>query len=213
MSITPEYSLYYHAGFTGRALSIELLLSDAGINYEKVQPAMHPDETSRVVLQNPSTPSFAPPSIKKGDLVISQSSNIMQYLGSVHGYAPSGPIEMAIVNQVGLDAADLFSDAFTARSNGDHGQSFLKNGRFTMWIDHFRKILTKYSRPYINSESPTFADFMLLSSFIRMEYMFGKDNVNQQVPERLYLDGELRLIADQILPRFINDAILHFLHL
>ena len=183
MTSAPEYTLYYHMGFSGRGLPIELLLRDAGISYEKVHPAMRPDETSRVVLQNPSTPSFAPPAIKKGDLVLSQTTNIMQYLGTVHGYAPADPAGLAIVNQVTLDAADLFSEAFTARSSADHGEKFLAEGRFDMWISHFTKVFSKYAKPYVNSETPTFADFMVLSLFINLEWMFGKEKIQQHTTE------------------------------
>ena len=46
----PVYQLYYYVGFSGRALPIELLLTDGGVTYEKVAPQYGAE---RVFTNNP----------------------------------------------------------------------------------------------------------------------------------------------------------------
>ena len=65
---SPKYSLYYWPGIQGRGEFVRLALEDMGADYRNRAP-------SRV------KGVFAPPYLKAGKLVISQTANILFYLG------------------------------------------------------------------------------------------------------------------------------------
>jgi glutathione S-transferase len=75
-----RYELYYWPGIQGRGEFVRLALEDAGAPYRDVW------RTTQRMSQ--STDSFAPPYLKAGKLIISQTANILFYLGPRLGLAP-----------------------------------------------------------------------------------------------------------------------------
>jgi glutathione S-transferase len=75
-----RYALYYWPGIQGRGEFVRLALEDAGASYRDVWRT-----TDRMPQ---STHSFAPPYLKAGKLVVSQTANILLFLGPRLGLAP-----------------------------------------------------------------------------------------------------------------------------
>ncbi|KAF4552189.1 Hypothetical protein D9617_11g010380 [Elsinoe fawcettii] len=120
-----QYELLYHPGIPGRGEFIRLAFEAAGVpysdianedksNYKVVQAICSSDGTGD---EDGNPPPFAPPALKiQGagrdgeDLVISQTPNILLYLGPKLGLAGTADHELYYVNQLTLTALDLANE-------------------------------------------------------------------------------------------------------
>ena len=119
----PQYELLYHPGIPGRGEHIRLAFEAAGVPYSDI--AMEQDDGySKVqeICMNKGTesadgnpPIFAPPGLRVpgagkggGNLIISQTPNILLYIGERIGMAgPDDDYSKYYVNQIALTALDL----------------------------------------------------------------------------------------------------------
>jgi glutathione S-transferase len=105
------YQLYYWPGLQGRGEFVRLALEDADAPYEDVARSGEEGMAAMTALlagaRNPV--AFAPPVLRDGDIVLSQTANILMYLGAKHGLAPSGPAAFA-ANALQLTLADLVAE-------------------------------------------------------------------------------------------------------
>lgn len=115
------YNLIYWPGLPGRGEHIRLLLEEAGAEYtdtahskggmEEVLAYINGGLPPTEDATNP--PIFAPPILKHGDLVISQTPNILMYLGSRLGLIPNSdedPDAQYKINELALTALDGLSN-------------------------------------------------------------------------------------------------------
>lgn len=113
------YELIYWPGIPGRGEHIRLALEEAGAEYTdtaRMDDGMQSvtsqiDDKNLGSTHNP--PPLAPPILRHGDLLICQTSNILQYLGSRLGLAPSIEDDeggVYKVNQLALTALDGLSN-------------------------------------------------------------------------------------------------------
>jgi len=114
------YELIYWPGMPGRGEHIRLAFEESGTPYTDVSNASK--EGIQTVLANISTdnkgdehnpPPLAPPILKHGDLLISQTSNILMYLGPKLGLVPESsedPNGFYHVNALALTALDGLSN-------------------------------------------------------------------------------------------------------
>jgi glutathione S-transferase len=104
------YELIYYKGVPGRGEMIRLALEEAGAPYTDTASLTFDESRDAVTnylegqLGNP--PYYAPPLLKHGDLVISQTSNILSYLGPKLGLAGSGENDAYRVNALAQTALD-----------------------------------------------------------------------------------------------------------
>src|ERR1700674_2710503 len=107
------YELYYWPEIQGRGEFVRLALEDAGAEY--VDVARRRGGTSAMLKllddEKVKTPSFAPPFLKAGKLLIGQTANILLYLGSRHGLAPANEAGRLWAHQLQLTIADLVVEA------------------------------------------------------------------------------------------------------
>ncbi|KAF2013463.1 glutathione S-transferase protein-like protein [Aaosphaeria arxii CBS 175.79] len=108
------YELIYYVGVPGRGEHIRLALEEAGAEY--TDTASLPMDKCREFVTSYLTPGpgnppyYAPPLFKHGDLVISQTSNILMYLGSKLGLAGANQNDEYRVNALALTALDGLSN-------------------------------------------------------------------------------------------------------
>jgi glutathione S-transferase len=103
-----RYELYYWGEIQGRGEYVRLALEEAGSDY--VDIAREPGGTEammRLMEAKDGTPSFAPPFLKAGKLVIGQTANILLYLGEKHGLAPKTEAGRLWTHQLQLTVADF----------------------------------------------------------------------------------------------------------
>jgi glutathione S-transferase len=105
------YELIYYTGVPGRGEHVRLMFEEAGAPYEETR-GLSFDKARDTVTHwlgagghgNPKY--FAPPLFKHGDLVMSQTPNILLYLGPKLGLAGSREDDVYRVNALALTALD-----------------------------------------------------------------------------------------------------------
>ncbi len=109
-----RYELYYQPSIQGRGEFVRLALEDAGADY--IDVARDPNFGRPGImkfLEDPSLehPPFAPPFLKAGKLLISQTANILQFLGPRLGLVPKSEASRLWAHQLQLTVADWVYEA------------------------------------------------------------------------------------------------------
>ena len=104
-----RYELYYQPAIQGRGEFVRLALEDAGADY--IDVARDPNfgrPGIMKLLEDPSLehPPFAPPFLRSGKLLISQTANILQFLAPRHNLAPKSEASRIWAHQLQLTIAD-----------------------------------------------------------------------------------------------------------
>jgi glutathione S-transferase len=100
------YELYYWTGIQGRGEYIRLALEAAGAPYRDVAREEGDGILSKVS-REVATPSFAPPFLRDGDVVVGQVAAILLYLGDKLDLAPREPRLRLWTHQIQLTIADF----------------------------------------------------------------------------------------------------------
>ena len=104
---------YYWPGIPGRGEFVRLLLEDAGAAYGDVVRARKNGMAAMARFLNGEEPGalpFAPPFVKVGDTVVSQTANILAYLAPRLGRVPADAALRAEANQIQLTLADFVDE-------------------------------------------------------------------------------------------------------
>ena len=105
--------LYYWPGIQGRGEFVRLLLEDAGAAYVDVaREGQNGLLTMMRCLEGeePGALPFAPPFVKVGTIVVSQTANILAYLAPRLGLVPDDEALRAEANQIQLTLADFVGE-------------------------------------------------------------------------------------------------------
>jgi glutathione S-transferase len=105
-----RYELYYWAEIQGRGEYVRLALEAAGADYRDVARGKGGQAKMMKLMQAGATPSFAPPYLKAGKLVIGQTANILLYLGDQLGLAPQTEAGRLWSHQLQLTVADFVTE-------------------------------------------------------------------------------------------------------
>lgn len=112
------YEIIYYVGVPGRGEHIRLALEEAGASYTDTA-SLSMDKCREIVTtyladeyrgEQGNPPYYAPPLFKHGDLIISQTSNILMYLGPKLGLAGLRENDAYRVNALALTALDGLSN-------------------------------------------------------------------------------------------------------
>jgi glutathione S-transferase len=110
--MTTPYQLYYWDGLQGRGEFVRLALEEAAVPYvdvarqKKGMPALLASLDGGQV----DHPSFAPPVLRAGELLIGQTATILMFLGSRHGLAPRAEEGRLWASQLQLTIADIVAE-------------------------------------------------------------------------------------------------------
>jgi len=110
--MTTPYQLYYWPGLQGRGEFVRLALEEAGVPYEDVARRKKgmPVLQASLDFAHSEHPSFAPPVLRAGELLIGQTANILLFLGIRHGLAPRAEAGRLWANQLQLTIADIVNE-------------------------------------------------------------------------------------------------------
>ena len=112
-----KYELYYWPHIPGRGEFIRLALEHAGAEYVDVGRLPEAEGGGRPGVAKMLEPAadgrtpFAPPILKAGDIVISQTANILQFLGPRLDLAPKSEAGRLWTHQLQLVLSDLIVEA------------------------------------------------------------------------------------------------------
>lgn len=201
-AVSTPYDLYYWPVLPGRGEVIRMILEDAGVAYRDVAR----DEGFAAItavregaLGEPRP--YAPPVLKHGDLVLSQSAVIARYLGERHGLASSDERGRLLTQQHFLGWSDLMAETHETHhpiavglhyeeqrdAAKERAHHFLAN-RLGSWLDHFERIVSHGEGHQVPGVM-TYADFMARFVIRGIEYAFPStfDRHRPQIPSLLSL--------------------------
>jgi glutathione S-transferase len=185
-----RYELYYQPSIQGRGEFIRLPLEDAGAEY--VDVARNPEFGRPGIMkfmEDPSLdhPPYAPPFLKAGKLLISQTANILQFLGPRLGLAPKSEGACLWANQLQLTIADwlyetgqthhpianvLYYEEQTveAKKRAAHFRAI----RIPKFLDYFERILKRNKRPdvFTFGKKLCYVDLSLFQMIEGLRYAF-----------------------------------------
>lgn len=104
------YELYYWTGIPGRGEFVRMALEDAGAEYIDVA-RVKGDGVIEKLARAVATPSFAPPVLKDGEIVVGQTAAILLHLGPKLRLVPREAAARLWVHQIQLTIADLTAEA------------------------------------------------------------------------------------------------------
>lgn len=109
-----RYELYYQPSIQGRGEFIRLVLEDSGADYVDVARAPGFGRPGIIkFIEDPSLehPPYAPPFLKAGKLLISQTANILQFLAPRLNLVQKSEASRLWANQLQLTIADWLHEA------------------------------------------------------------------------------------------------------
>jgi glutathione S-transferase len=191
-----RYELYYWPSIQGRGEFVRLALEEAGAAYIDVarlqpkggngMPAMF-----RLLQGSPRlpTPSFAPPFLKAGKLIIGQTANILLYLGPRHGLAPRTDAGRRWTHQLQLTVADFVNEIHDTHHPLGPGLYYehqkaaarrrtddFRRHRLPKFLGYFEHVLkdNPRRRGYMVGSSLTYVDLSVFQLVEGLRYAFPK---------------------------------------
>jgi len=187
-----HYELYYQPSIQGRGEFIRLPLEDAGAEY--VDVARDPNFGRPGIMkfledQSLEHPPFAPPFLKAGKLLISQTANILQFLGPRLNLVPKSEASRVCANQMQLTVADwlyetsqthhpianvLYYEEQTAEAK-KRAANFTAN-RIPKFLAYFERILKRNPKgnDFILGKKVCYVDFSLFQMIEGLRYAFPR---------------------------------------
>lgn len=179
------YELIYYVGVPGRGEHVRLILEEAGASYTDTA-SLAMDKCREIVTktldggqENP--PYYAPPLLKHGELLISQTSNILMYLGSQLGLSGLKKNDAWRVNALALTALDGLSNEVhdchhpivielyyedQKEESARRSKEWIKN-RLSKHLGYWEKVLKSEDSgngPWLLGEQFTYADLVLFQA-------------------------------------------------
>ena len=187
-----RYELYYQPLIQGRGEFIRLALEDAGADY--VDVARDPNFGRPGIMkfmEDPALdhPPYAPPFLKAGKLLISQTANILQFLGPPLGLVPKAEGSRIWANQLQLTVADwlyetgqthhpianvLYYEEQTAEAK-KRAAHFTAN-RIPKFLGYFERILKRNAigNPFLFGKKVCYVDLSLFQMIEGSRYAFPR---------------------------------------
>jgi len=182
------YELYYWTGIQGRGEYVRLALEEAGAPYRDMAREQG-DGVIEALGEKLVTPSFAPPFLRDGDVVVGQVSAILFYLGGKLGLAPKDEAARLWTHQIQLTIADFVVEGHDVHHPVGAGLYYedqkaeaqrrareFRDSRVPKFLDWFETILTRNPEgpQYLVGNSLTYADLSLFQIVEGLDYAFPK---------------------------------------
>ena len=207
-----RYELYYQPSIQGRGEFIRLPLEDAGADYVDVarDPTFGRPGIMKI-LEDPSVdrPPFAPPFLKAGKLMISQTANILQFLGPRLNLVPKNEASRLWAHQLQLTIADWLHETHDthhpianamyyeeqtteAKKRAAH---FIAN-RLPKFLGYFERILRKNSHEndFVFGKKICYVDLSLFQMIEGLRYAFPRTTtrLEPQYPRLIALHDRVK---------------------
>src|SRR5258708_20485174 len=183
-----RYELYYWPTIQGRGEYVRLALEDAGADYADIARGNGGTAAMMKMMDgNSGTPPFAPPFLKAGSLVIGQTANILQYLGSRHGLAPKAEAGRLWVHQLQLTITDFVAEVHDThhpigtslyyedqRAPAKKRTAEFCNDPVPKYLGYFEQLLSASSGAYITGRKAVYVDLSLFQIVEGLRYAFPK---------------------------------------
>ena len=185
-----KYELYYQPSIQGRGEFVRLSLEDAGADYVDVarDPSFGRPGIVKI-LEDPAVdhPSFAPPFLKAGKLMIGQTANILQFLGPRLNLVPKDQASRLWVHQLQLTIADWIVEVGNThhpianslyyeeqQAEAKRRTSYFTSLRIPKFMGYYEKILRHNGQraPFLLGKKICYADLSLFQVVEGLRYAF-----------------------------------------
>jgi glutathione S-transferase len=186
-----RYELYYWPSIQGRGEFVRLALEEAGADY--VDVARRKGGMSKMLRllegNRVARPSFAPPFLKAGPLIIGQTAEILMFLAERHGLAPANAAGRLWALQLQLTIADLVQEVHDThhpiasslyyeeqKKEAKRRAEEFRRQRAPKFLGYFEHILESKSGSSLHlvGSRLTYADLSLFQLVEGMRYAFPK---------------------------------------
>jgi glutathione S-transferase len=187
-----KYELYYQPSIQGRGEFVRLALEEAGADY--VDVARDPNfgrPGIMKILEDPAVehPSYAPPFLKAGKLMIGQTANILQYLGPRLGLVPKSEAVRIWAHQLQLTVTDWVAEVGAThhpianvlyyedqKPECARRAFYFRTQRIPKFLDYYEKILKRNPRgsDFILGKKPSYVDLSLFQMIEGLRYAFPR---------------------------------------
>ena len=186
-----RYELYYQPAIQGRGEFIRLALEDAGADY--IDVARDPNFGRPGImkfLEDPSLehPPFAPPFLKAGKLLISQTANILQFLGARLGLVPKSEASRLWAHQLQLTIADWLHETGQThhpianslyyeeqKEEAKKRAAHFTANRISKFMGYFERVLKQNANgDFVFGKKAAYVDLSLFQMIEGLRYAFPK---------------------------------------
>jgi glutathione S-transferase len=184
------YELYYWTGIQGRGEFVRLALEDAGAEYRDVAREKD-DGVLDAVTDDPRTltPSFAPPFLRDGEVIVGQTSAILLYLGPKLNLVPRDERLRLWTQQIQLTVADAVVEAHDTHHPVGSGRYYeeqkpeakrraaeFRSSRLPKFLGWFETILERNPAGdgQLVGDAITYADLSLFQLLEGFDYAFPR---------------------------------------
>lgn len=186
-----QVELYYWPGIQGRGEFVRLLLEDAGAAYVDVARERKGGMAAMMrfldAKEGGALP-FAPPFVKVGNTVVSQTANILAFLAAHLGLGPKSEAQRAEMLQIQLTIADLVGEVHDTHhpiagslyyedqkgAAKRRAREFIAQ-RLSKYLGWFEKILTRNTKSggrWLVGSDATYVDLSLFQVVAGLRYAF-----------------------------------------
>lgn len=180
------YELWYWGEIPGRGEFVRLALEAAGVDYR--DRAREDGSTALVedMAKRRGERPFAPPYLVAGDLCISQTANILLFLGDRHGLGPSDPNSRWFAHELQLTIADAVAEAHNVhhpvsaslyyedqKPEAARAAEAFRAQRLPKFLGYFEAVL-KDRGPWLTGGSWTYVDLSLFQLVEGLRYEFPR---------------------------------------
>jgi len=217
-----KYELYYWPFIQGRGEYVRLALEEAGAAYVDVARGSGGTGAMMKMMEEGTTPPFAPPFLRAGKLVIGQTANILFYLGGRHGLAPKTEAGKLWVHQLQLTIADFVLEIHDThhplgpslyyedqKAPAKKRSEAFWDERVPKYLGYFEDLLQETGGSYVTGRRLTYVDLSLFQIVEGLRYAFPnrmtafekkipglvdlRDRIAARPKIKAYLDSERRI--------------------
>ena len=180
--------LYYWPSIQGRGEFIRLALEAAAADYSDVARESGPGKGVEALLslmENADRPPFAPPFVRAGDQIVSQTANALFFLAPQLGLAPRSEADRLWLHQLQLTVADFVAEIHNVhhpissalyyeqqRDAAQEAARLFRDERLPKYMGYFESVLGRGDSPFVMGAAPSYPDLSLFQLVEGLGYAF-----------------------------------------
>jgi glutathione S-transferase len=206
------YELFYWPGIQGRGEFVRLALEDAGAPYLDVARLSGRGRGMKAMfalMDGPGTrvPPLGPPFLRHGRFVLSQTANILLYLGPRLGLVGRSEPERLHAHQLQLTLADLVAEAHDThhpiavslyyedqKAEAHRRARHFVRERLPKFLGYFERVLVKNGGRYLVGRGHSYVDLSMFQILDGLAYGFPRalTRLERRIPRLLALAERVR---------------------